>query len=63
MSFIKIPVKGMNDFLPSEIRLREYVINQIKETYQQFGFNIIELLLALNILKIFVQNKVVKMKN
>lgn len=42
MSFIKIPVKGMNDFLPSEMRLREYVINQIKETYQQFGFNIIE---------------------
>ncbi len=42
MSFIKIPVKGMNDFLPQEMRLREFVINKIKETYQSFGFNIIE---------------------
>lgn len=42
MSFVKIPVKGMNDFLPQEMRLREFVINKIKETYQSFGFNIIE---------------------
>lgn len=42
MSFIKIPVKGMNDFLPSEMKLREYVIREIKDTYQKFGFNIIE---------------------
>lgn len=42
MGFIKIPVKGMNDFLPSEMKLREYVIREIKDTYQKFGFNIIE---------------------
>lgn len=42
MGFVKIPVKGMNDYLPNEMRLREYVIREIKDTYQKFGFNIIE---------------------
>lgn len=42
MGFNKIPVKGMNDFLPSETKLREYVIREIKDTYQKFGFNIVE---------------------
>ncbi len=42
MGFVKIPVKGMNDFMPDEMRLREYVIREIKDTYQKFGFNIIE---------------------
>ncbi|MCM1260747.1 MAG: histidine--tRNA ligase [Prevotella sp.] len=42
MAFIKIPVKGMNEFLPDEMRLREYVIREIKDTYGKFGFNIIE---------------------
>lgn len=42
MSFIKTPVKGMNDFLPSDMRLREYVISTIKETYANFGFAQIE---------------------
>lgn len=42
MSFIKTPVKGMNDFLPSDMRLREYVISVIKETYSSFGFAQIE---------------------
>lgn len=42
MGFIKIPVKGMNDFMPSEMKLREYVIREIKDTYTKFGFNIIE---------------------
>ena len=42
MAFIKIPVKGMNEFMPDEMRLREYVIREIKDTYQKFGFNIIE---------------------
>lgn len=42
MGFIRIPVKGMNEFLPDEMKLREYVIQQIKETYAKFGFNIIE---------------------
>lgn len=42
MGFIKIPVKGMNEFLPDEMKLREYVIKEIKDTYTKFGFNIIE---------------------
>ncbi len=42
MGFIKIPVKGMNEYMPDEMKLREYVIKEIKETYTKFGFNIIE---------------------
>lgn len=42
MAFIKTPVKGMNDFLPADMRLREYVISVIKETYSDFGFAQIE---------------------
>ena len=42
MAFIKTPVKGMNDFLPSDMRLREYVISVIKKTYADFGFAQIE---------------------
>ncbi|MBQ5764890.1 MAG: histidine--tRNA ligase [Clostridia bacterium] len=42
MAFIKTPVKGMNDFLPEDMRLREYVISVIKETYADFGFAQIE---------------------
>lgn len=42
MNFIKTPVKGMNDFLPSDMRLREYVLSVIKETYADFGFAQIE---------------------
>lgn len=42
MKFIKTPVKGMNDFLPADMRLRDYVISLIKETYSGFGFSPIE---------------------
>ena len=42
MGFIKTPIKGMNDFLPSDMRLREHVINMIKETYATYGFSLIE---------------------
>ena len=42
MSFVKIPVKGMRDILPSEMELREYIISQIYETYKLFGFKKIE---------------------
>ena len=42
MKFIKTPVKGMNDFLPSDMKLRDYVIALIKETYAGFGFSPIE---------------------
>lgn len=36
------PVKGMRDFLPAEVRLREYVKLKIQETYEQQGFSLIE---------------------
>lgn len=41
MSFIKIPTKGMRDFTPKEMELREYVLSVMKETYREFGFEII----------------------
>ncbi|MBT9176960.1 MAG: Histidine--tRNA ligase [Firmicutes bacterium] len=36
------PVKGMRDFLPSEVRLREYLTGVIARTYAQHGFQRIE---------------------
>ncbi|MBE6648026.1 MAG: histidine--tRNA ligase [Ruminococcaceae bacterium] len=42
MGYIKTPVKGMNDFLPEDMRLREYVTGQIKQTYAKYGFSLIE---------------------
>lgn len=36
MKFRKIPVKGMCDILPEEMRLREYVLSMIKETYELY---------------------------
>jgi histidyl-tRNA synthetase len=42
MAFIKTPVKGMNDFLPMEMELRQKVLSQIRETYSTFGFREIE---------------------
>ena len=30
MNCIKTPTKGMNDYLPADMRLREYVLNLIK---------------------------------
>lgn len=38
MTFIKTPTKGMRDFLPNEMKLREYVLKVMKETYENFGF-------------------------
>ena len=40
--FIKTPVKGMCDMLPSDMRLREHVLSVIKETYKSYGFMQIE---------------------
>lgn len=40
--FIKTPVKGMCDFLPSDMRLREHVLNNIKKSYSKYGFMLIE---------------------
>ncbi len=42
MGFIKTPVKGMNDFLPREMELRQKVLSMIRETYAAFGFREIE---------------------
>ncbi len=42
MALIKKPVTGMRDILPDEMRLREYVMGKIRETYESFGFTQIE---------------------
>ncbi len=42
MDYIKTPVKGMCDMLPSEMRLRNYVLSMIKDTYAKYGFMEIE---------------------
>ena len=42
MKFIQTPVKGMQDFLPSDMQLRQHVLSTIRRTYAQFGFNEIE---------------------
>ena len=42
MGFSKKPVKGMTDFLPGDMRLRNSVLAEIRRTYAQFGFAQIE---------------------
>lgn len=42
MKLIKSPVKGTYDILPEEMRLREFVLSMIKETYELYGFSQIE---------------------
>lgn len=42
MALKKKPVTGMKDILSAEMQIREYVTNQIKETYRGFGFSQIE---------------------
>lgn len=42
MALKKKPVTGMKDILPQEMQIRDYVMNQIKETYRGFGFSSIE---------------------
>jgi histidyl-tRNA synthetase len=36
------PARGMRDFLPSEVRKRNYVIGIIKEVYESYGFEPLE---------------------
>ena len=36
------PARGMRDFLPEDVRKREYVIGVIKEVYEQYGFEPLE---------------------
>ena len=42
MPLTKKPVTGMKDITPAEMQIREYVMNQIRETYKSFGFSQIE---------------------
>ncbi len=42
MALTKKPVNGMKDILPQEMQIRDYVIGEIKKTYQSFGFTPIE---------------------
>ncbi len=36
------PARGMRDFLPAQVRRREYVIGIIKEVYESYGFEPLE---------------------
>jgi histidyl-tRNA synthetase len=36
------PARGMRDFLPADVRRREYVISRIKEVYERYGFEPLE---------------------
>ena len=42
MALKKKPVTGMKDILPSEMDIRNYVMNMVRETYGTFGFSSIE---------------------
>ena len=42
MKFISTPVKGMNDFLPQDMILRQHVLGLIRDTYRTYGFSEIE---------------------
>ena len=42
MALKKKPVTGVRDILPAEMQVREYVMNQIRETYRSFGFTQVE---------------------
>ncbi|MGN0495787.1 MAG: histidine--tRNA ligase [Lachnospiraceae bacterium] len=42
MSMKKKPVTGMKDILPKEMEIRNYVMQQIRDTYKNFGFTAME---------------------
>ena len=42
MKLSKKPVNGMKEILPAEMKIRDYAISVIKETYAKFGFTSIE---------------------
>lgn len=42
MSLTKKPATGMKDILPEEMKIRDYCIKKIEETYATFGFSHIE---------------------
>src|SRR5574344_658085 len=35
---IKQPLKGMNDFLPNDAQIRDYVIDKILKIYKSYGY-------------------------
>ena len=39
MSFVQTPVKGMQDFLPEDMALRQHVLGLIRDTYRRYGFS------------------------
>lgn len=39
MALKKKPTTGMKDILPKEMEIRDYVIQQIKETYKSLVFS------------------------
>jgi len=43
------PARGMRDFLPADVRKREYVIGVIKDVYERYGFEPLETPAAENI--------------
>lgn len=42
MALSKKPMTGMRDILPEEMRIRDYMISVIRDTYGKFGFHSIE---------------------
>lgn len=42
MKVIKTPVKGMPEYTPQEMQLRDHSLNMIKKTYGKYGFMLIE---------------------
>src|SRR5947209_2047776 len=36
------PARGMRDFLPADVRRREYVIGVIRDVYERYGFEPLE---------------------
>jgi len=42
MALSKKPVTGMKDIMPEEMKIRDYVISVIKDTYGKFGFTPME---------------------
>ncbi|MBP3872750.1 MAG: histidine--tRNA ligase [Lachnospiraceae bacterium] len=38
MKFIQTPVKGMQDFMPEDMTLRQHVLGVIRDTYGRYGF-------------------------
>ena len=38
MALTKKPVTGMKDITPAEMQIREYVMNQIRETYKAVSY-------------------------